>query len=352
MREEYRRLFDEVHASEKLRTEVLKMREQSNSSKRRVVPAALLAAVLVVVLLAGTALAVTSPTLRDWFAREWGNATGKEISEDQALLIESLTQKVGESATFGDVTVTVDSITVGGDVLWALLDVEGLDFDAGKKYSFDDIYVEILPDPSEGAYGGAGFSLGSIGVTEDGAVRMLLEYSGVFSTGNQINSGDYALEMRMDNLVRYRQGNQEDEVIYEGSWTFSIPLTVESMSPVITIDSAMVVADEIDGDNFDSSETEPEDGEALEGAPVELPSVRVALTDIQISATGVSYRTDDSCTLTATAILKDGSEVRSGSGGGSRLEDGTWYASHQWPVPIDVGDVVALRLGETEIQVS
>lgn len=351
MREEYRRLFDEVHASEKLRTEVLKMREQSNSSKRRVVPAALLAAVLVVVLLAGTALAVTSPTLRDWFAREWGNATGKEISENQALLIESLTQKVGESAISGDVTVTVDSIVVGGDVLWALLDVEGLEFDAGKEYSFDGIYADILPDPSEGAYGGAGFSLGSIGVTEDDALRMLLEYSGVFSTGNQINSGGYTLELEMDNLIRCRQGKQEDEVIYEGSWTFSIPLTVESLSPVITIDSAVVVADGIDGDNFESSGTEPEDGEALEGAPVEVPSVNVILTDIQISATGVSYRTNDDCTLTATAILKDGSEVRSGSGGGSRLEDGTWYASHQWPVPIDVEAVVALRLGETEIPV-
>ena len=345
-------MFDEVHASGELRTEVLKMREQRNGKiVRRLGLGGLVAAVLAVVLLAGTALAVTSPTLRDWFAREWGNATGKEISENQALLIEGLTQKVGESAASGDVTVTVDSITVGGDVLWALVDVEGLDFDAGKTYSFDGIYVEILPDPSEGAVGGAGYSLGSIGVTEDGAVRMLLEYSGVFSTGNQINSGGYTLELEMDDLIRCRQGNQEDEVIYAGRWTFSIPLTVESLSPVVTIDSAVVVADEIDGDNFESSGTAPEDGEALEGAPVEMPSVNVTLTDIQISATGVSYRTNDACTLTATAVLKDGSEVCSGSGGGSRLDDGTWYHTHQWPVPIDVEDVVALRLGETEIPV-
>lgn len=338
MKNRYQEMFDEVRASERLRTEVLQMRKQDNQKMTRYrLPVAGLVTAVLAVVLAGTALAMVSPTLRGWFAREWAAQTGGEISESQALLIESLTQKVGESAASGDVTVTVDSITVGGDVLWALLDVEGVAFDAGKKYSFDGICVEILPDPSEGSLGGAAYSLGSIGVTESGAVRMLLEFSGVFSSGNQINSGGYTLELQLKDLIRCRGGGREDETIYEGSWEFSLPLTVESLSPVITIDSAAVVGDAL---------TTGED-ETLERTKQEF-----TLRDISITATGLSFYSDGACELlNVAAVLSDETEVVSHEGGGSRLEDGTWYHAHQWPVPLDVEDIVALRIGETEIPV-
>ena len=59
MRKAYQELFDEVHASERLRTEVMNMKNTESTDmrpKRRIPAAALIAAVLVVVL-AGTALA-------------------------------------------------------------------------------------------------------------------------------------------------------------------------------------------------------------------------------------------------------------------------------------------------------
>ena len=225
MRNIYRETFDQIHASEQLREEVMEMskQERTTTANRRVSKATFIAAVLVLAL-AGTALAVASPTLRGWFEQKWAEETGSQLTESQSLLINSLTQKVGESVTSGEVTVTVDSITVGGSQIWALLDVEGWDFDRDAQYSFDRVRAEIVPDPSEGQYGGAGYGLGSIGFTEYDKCRMLLEFSATISTGNQLNSGDYTLEIDLNDLIRCRTGRAEDEILYEGDWSFSIQI--------------------------------------------------------------------------------------------------------------------------------
>ena len=77
----------------------------------------------------------------------------------------------------------------------------------------------------------------------------------------------------------------------------------------------------------------------------------VTLTDIQLTSTGLSFLADSSVTFTVEAILSDGTEVLSSSGSGTTLEDGSMYCTNQWPVPLDVEDIVALRIGGTEIPV-
>ena len=344
MRNIYRETFDQIHASEQLREEVMEMskQERTTTANRRVPKATFIAAVLVLAL-AGTALAVVSPTLRGWFEQKWAEETGGQMTESQFLLINSLTQKVGESVTSGEVTVTVDSITVGGSQIWALLDVEGWDFDRDAQYSFDRVRAEIVPDPSEGQYGGAGYGLGSIGFTEYDKCRMLLEFSATISTGNQLNSGDYTLEIDLNDLIRCRTGRAEDEILYEGDWSFSIPLTPENASPVITIDRIQLPSNQLVWDQSDD-----EDGGISEGTE---PRPAVAtLTSLQITATGVSFCCDGLMDRTrAAAILADGTEVESHGGGGSRMEDGSWYVSFDWPVPLDVTDIVAIRFGNAEI---
>ena len=344
MRNIYRETFDQIHASEQLREEVMEMskQERTTTANRRVPKATFIAAVLVLAL-AGTALAVVSPTLRGWFEQKWTEETGGQMTESQSLLINSLTQKVGESVTSGEVTVTVDSITVGGSQIWALLDVEGWDFDRDAQYSFDRVRAEIVPDPSEGQYGGAAYRLGSIGFTEYDKCRMLLEFSATISTGNQLNSGDYTLEIDLNDLIRCRTGRAEDEILYEGDWSFSIPLTPESLSPVITIDHVQVPSKQMVWD-----QTDEEDGGTAEGTE---PRPAVAtLTNLQISATGVSFYCDGLMDRTrATAIMADGTEVEDHGGGGSRMEEGSWYVSFDWPVPLDVTDIVAIRFGNAEI---
>ena len=71
MRNIYRETFDQIHASETLRKEVLEMTKQQQSTvrRRRIPNGALIAAALVLVLAGTTLAAVGMPrTLRDWFA--------------------------------------------------------------------------------------------------------------------------------------------------------------------------------------------------------------------------------------------------------------------------------------------
>lgn len=346
MRNIYRETFDQIRASEQLREEVLKMTKQEHITtvKRRIPKTVLIAAALALVL-AGTALAVASPTLREWFEKKWAEETSSQLKESQSLVIDSLTQKVGISDTSGEVTVTVDSITVGTSQIWALLDVEGWDFDRNAQYSFDRMRVEIVPDPSEGQHGGAGYGLDSIGFTEDGRCRMLLEFSATISTGNQLNRGDYALEIDLNDLIRRRTGGAEDEALCEGEWSFSIPLAAESLSPTITIDRVQVLSNHMVWDQATGK-----DGGALEGTGGKSHPAVATLTNLQITATGASFYCDGLMDrLHATVILADGTEVENRGGGGSRMEDGGWYVSFDWPVPLDVTDIVAIRFGDAEI---
>lgn len=332
MRNIYRETFDQIHASDRLKKEVLEMTKRETAPAKRRIPLAALAAAVLILALTGTALAAASPTLRGWFAERWAGTTGGELTESQSLVIDGLTQKVGLSDTCGAVTVTVDSITVGDSQIWALLDVEGLEFSRNARYSFAWMRVDIVPDPSEGQYGGAGYSLGSIGFTGDGKCRMLLEFSAIISTGNQLNSGDYALEIGLNDLIRCRASGAEDEILYEGDWSFSIPLTAESLSPVITLEEMVVPVRGL-----------PDQ----EGAEVNWDLV---LRNVRITSTDLSFTMDrPNPFLEVTAILADGTEVEDAGRGGSEMKDHRWYASFDWPVPLDVADISAIRIGGTEI---
>ena len=204
----YRETFEQIHASEQLRKEVANVPKQEKAAFRHHISKAGLIAAALALALAGTVLAVASPTLWWWFEQKWEEETGSSMTESQSLVIDGLTRKVGESVTSGDVTVTVDSITVGSSQIWALLDVTGWDFDRDAQYSFDRMRAEIVPDPSGGQHGGAGYGLDSIGITREGAARMLLEFSATISTGNQLNRGDYALEIDLNDLIRRRTGGE------------------------------------------------------------------------------------------------------------------------------------------------
>ena len=327
----YRETFEQIHASEQLRKEVANVPKQEKAAFRhRISKAGLIAAALALAL-AGTVLAVASPTLWWWFEQKWEEETGSSMTESQSLVIDGLTRKVGESVTSGDVTVTVDSITVGSSQIWALLDVTGWDFDRDAQYSFDRMRAEIVPDPSGGQHGGAGYGLDSIGITREGAARMLLEFSATISTGNQLNRGDYALEIDLNDLIRRRTGGAEDEVLCEGEWSFSIPLAAESLSPTITIDRVQVLSNHMVWDQATGK-----DGGALEGTGGKSHPAVATLTNLQITATGASFYCDGLMDrLHATVILADGTEVENRGGGGSRMEDGGWYVSFDWPVPLD-----------------
>lgn len=87
MWKEYKETFDGVHASQRLKTEVLNMKREENATKRRRIPAALTAAVLALAL-AGTAAAYLSrvmvaPCGEGYSVRsEVGNISLESLSEE------------------------------------------------------------------------------------------------------------------------------------------------------------------------------------------------------------------------------------------------------------------------------
>ena len=102
------------------------MTKQEKAVVRRQIPRMVLIAAIVALVLAGTALAAAIPGIQEWFGQQWMKETGRPINTDQMGLNDQLSDAVGVSATVDGVTVTVDSVTRGEDVIWFLLRYDGL----------------------------------------------------------------------------------------------------------------------------------------------------------------------------------------------------------------------------------
>ena len=322
----YRETFSRLHASPETRRNIMNLSEKH---VRRFRPARVAAVVAAAALLSITAMAAAfGGGILDWFGREWDSRTGRPLGESQAETIQRLTQPVGESVTDGGITVTVDSITVGTDSLWALLKVSGMTFSPEEKYGFGTVSVDLHPDPA--AVGVTTYTAQLVGVDQDGNLNLILKYFSTLPTDAQLSAGGCTLELTLTGLAEGTYGGEGADLAAEGTWRFSIPLTVESRSPVVTIPQAQLPAGQREADG----------------------SVRgpVSLTDIQISATGIRFSAD-AYVSDVSAVLKDGTEVRTSGGGGGQHRDGTYTFSYTWAVPVDVEDIAALRFGETEVPV-
>lgn len=328
-RELYHETFSRLHTSPETRRKIMNLSEKRS---RRFQPARVAAVAAAAAVLSITAMAAAfGGGMLNWFGREWDSWTGQSLGENQTETIQRLTQPVGESATDGDITVTVDSITVGTDNLWALLRVSGMDFSQQKEYGFGDVSVEITPDPADLSAGVVSYGTRLMGVDENGSLNLVLEYFATLPTDAQLSAGGYTLELSLTGLTEGGYGSAEPEIAAEGTWRFSIPLTVESRSPVVTIEKAEVPSWNPATDAYSS---EP-----------------VTLTDIQLSDTGIRFRAAGEFISDVSAVLEDGTEVRNSGGGGGEEKDGTHTFSYTWVVPVDVEDIAALRFGETEIPI-
>lgn len=330
-RELYREAFFRLHTSPETRRNIMNLSEKHT---RRFRPARVAAVVAAAAVLSITAMAAAfGGGILDWFGREWDSWTGQSLGESQAETIQRLTQPVGESVTDGNITVTVDSITVGTDNLWALLKVSGMEFSNREEYGFADVSVEITPDPADLSANVGVVSYGTqlMGVDENGDLNLILEYFATLPTDAQLSVGGCTLELTLTGLTEGEYGGEKPETAAEGTWRFSIPLTVESRAPVVTIEKAEVPS--------------------WSPATDEYSSEPVTLTDIRISDTGIRFRASGEFISDVSAVLKDGTEVRNSGGGGGVDEDGTYTFSYTWVVPVNVEDIAALRFGETEIPV-
>ena len=338
MKQAYRDLFDEVHASQRLKQEVLQMteREQKRSSR---FPRGLMIAAAVLAVLAGTAVAAVGgpATLRDWFGRTWEESTGAPMAEEQLALIDQLTRPVGASDTQNGVTVTVDSITVGNSNLWLLLKISGeYPEEENVGYNFSGMDLTIDPDPDQvDTPGGAGLSYPYSGVAEDGRLTLLVHYTIDLAGQSSLLDEARQVTLLMDDLVcnDMTESGDQDVTLAEGHWTLTFPLEPGETGAVLTLEEIQVPAI-----NRDAQETK-----------------EITLRDVSLTATDLSFYQPvedqnwepEKCAL----VLQDGSEVN-WSSGTSRFWDEAqtqWGSIWYWQVPVDLSQAAALRIGGTEI---
>ena len=177
----YREMFDEVHAPQGLKEEVMNMTRQETTRVVRKVSAAFVIAAVLAVVLVGTALAAVigvPETLQEWFGKQWTESGGGEMSEEQSAVIDSLVQPVGVSAKKQGITVTLDSVTPGEGGLWLMLKISGENLTSRARF----MSYNLNGGPMEkeeimtGVATVRSASMQMVGTTEDGTQIYLVLY--------------------------------------------------------------------------------------------------------------------------------------------------------------------------------
>ncbi len=365
MNDLYWKTFDEIHASEALRQEVLNMTGQETTTVKRQVPRMLLIATVVVLVLAGTALAAAVPGIRQWFSQQWRLETGRPIRTDQLGLIDRLTDAVGASAESCGITVTVDSVTRGEDVIWFLLEIDGdlpsreeleallepgedgpssspADVQTGCCFGRIELAVDPVPPDRNFGYSIHGEQAGS---RADGSMMLLLKYHPIQDRTSSLTD---ALEITLE-LTGLEMGLTslyKTAAVAEGPWrlTFSLP-AIEAPRPWTT------------GGGQVPWEDNPVDDRWFYEVMGPLSTVEQVFRDIRVTPTGFAILWEEPRIPGGLneftdwfLILEDGTEVRANFG---------WYlmgdppdipavSRYLWPVPLDLGQAEFLEFRHME----
>ena len=101
----------------------------------RRIPTALIAAIIALLLMGVVAAAaIYGSNIQSWFASQWEALTGQPMSNNQTAIIDHLSQDIGTSQSVENVTVSVDSATVGDDCFYLLLRVSGIELSEKCDY--------------------------------------------------------------------------------------------------------------------------------------------------------------------------------------------------------------------------
>ena len=316
------------------------------NKKRKISTTALAAAAVAAVLLAGTALAVAfdlPEILADWFGQRWEEKSGGAVEEGQMELFNRLTQPVGESDTVNGVTVTVDSVTVGDNTMWMLFVVDGLegplpepgeDWEHMYRTGHDEWMIKPLEDRR---FYGYLTRIHSAEVTEDGRLCLIASFT------LQINGKPSFLDGCYGDCV-IGEIAYGDQVLAKGPWKLLFITKPVKGFEYLTLDTAQFPATNGDQD------------------------ILVEVEDVQISITGIHYKyqLDPACKTSQdyrikeiSLVLQDGTEVGTdfqigemGLVKGSMDEE--YNLTHHkienrvWPVPVDLDQIKALRVGDIE----
>lgn len=159
---------------------------------RRRWPVALIAVILCLFLMgAGVVAVIYGDRIQNLFGHYFELMTGQNMSEGQNALIDHLSQDISQSKTVGETTVTVDPVTVGDDIFYLLLRVEGVELSNRPSYSFDGRTLEVYPDPLERVDGIGSHGIQYQGMDGDGVALLLMDYSYATQEGFELDTTPY-----------------------------------------------------------------------------------------------------------------------------------------------------------------
>lgn len=297
----------------------------------------LVAAMLSVFLLgAGVMSGLFGDSIQNWFAHYWEAVTGQPMSDGHSELIDHLSQQIGLSETVDGITVTVDSATVGVDSFFILMRVKGADFSKKHAYGFDETQVKLAPETvgeTVGVFGG--YSVDYLGLDSDGTVLLLILYDYTAKDISQENLPPLQVTLTMTDFAQNpRTSNRV--MLAQGQWCFTVSLDRNKLDVIQLPDTQVMAVDQTKRDEY--------------------TQVPVILTDIELSNTGLRFRYDsrnNELDIPAffAVILNNGQKVGMNSALGNVLPNGQLEQRCTWRVPVDLEEVVAIKIGETLIEV-
>lgn len=305
-------------------------------SIRRRLPVVLIAAILAMFLMgAGVVAIIYGDSIQNWFGHYWELVTGQPMSTEQTALIDHLSQDISESETVGNVTVTVDSATVGNDSFYILLRVEGLNLSNRRSYGFEATHMEVTPDPMQEAGGIAGYGIQFHGLDGDGAALILIDFDYALENGYTEDLRPLEVSLELTNFVQNVTTDRK-KLLAEGNWSFAFELERNKPEVLQLPDTEVMAIDLTQRDEY-----------------TEVP---VLLTNIELTNTGIRFLYDcKDGTLSVDAhiyaILINGQEIGIGIGNGIVQDNGYLFSNNKWLVPINLDEVVAVKIGGVVIPI-
>lgn len=299
----------------------------------RKLSAALVAAVMCVFLMgAGVVAIIYGDNIQSWFAHQWELITGQTMDEEQTALIDHLSQNVGISQTVDGVTVTVDSATVGDDCFYLLLRVEGLELSKKHSYGFENYSMKINPDPLTGTAGIGSYGFQYHGLDGDGTALFLIEHEYVSRNGVTEDNRPLDIALTLTNFVQNKNA-ETDKLLTAGEWNLTFALDRSQFPATMELPDT-----EVQLQNLKTKE-----------------DVTVTFSNIELTCTGLRFQYDYQGGIIGTidqitVLLDNGATIGISSGGGYPLADGTLNCSYQWQLPINVDDISAIQIGNTQIE--
>lgn len=373
------------------------MTKQEKTAAKRQIPRMLLIAAIVALVLAGTALAAAAPGIRQWFSQQWTQQTGRPIHTDQLGLIDQLSDAVGASTESGGVTVTVDSVTRGENVIWFLLRYDGLPseealeealgpiekpqpkeesestvrkqtvngtevitgraedmweflIDSPKRYNFGMWSVTFDPEITDPMFGSTGGIQQTSGPRNGSMTILLAHYPTLTGEATLLDALDVTLEL--PELKWGIEGLKEVAVTEEPvALRFSLP-AIKPAKPLTTGGGAALGEPR---PNFNSG---PQYWDSSTMGP--KPTEEMAFLRTQVTPTGLTvFWADEEQTMRINQtgdwylMMADGTELWAEIclSVYDNLPDGQRVSQFVWPVPVDLGQAKSLeyRHGE-EVQ--